>query len=353
MQAAKGIAILGSTGEVGRRALEVLERFPEMFDLQVISANENTGLLIEQAKKFEPNIVVCNDEHYQDVSDALYEEDIHIYAGDDALKQVVTGNEIHTVLSAISGIQALEPTIQAITAGKTIALANKETLTVAGEFMTSLVLKHGARIIPVDASLSGIFQCLAGEYQNGIERVYLTAKGSNDQTSLINTCWKIMEARWLFGLRPDQVDLLIHPQAVIESLVQFDDGCMKTNWVAEDKNASLQYAITYPHRIQTSGPRFNFLSQPNLQFERPKLSDLPFAQLIYDVMDAGGTLPCALYAANEVTSKKFAQGSISFEKLLKINEEVMRKMHSKGVPELDEILDVYHEAHKLADKLCG
>lgn len=354
MHQKKGIAILGSTGTMGRHALEVLESHSDLFDLQVITGNSNSDLLIAQAKKYQPNIVVIvNEDHYEKVSNALYEEDIHVYAGSDALQQVVSGSEIHTVLTAVPGLEALEPTISAIEARKTIALANNETLSIAGELIQNLALKHNARIVPVDKVLSGILQCLTGEHQNEVERVYITAKSSTEPNGrlLLQTGWRIMQARWLFDLRPDQVDILLHPQDAVNALVQFEDGCMKAQWAPMDEVSLIQYALTYPGRLPKSGARFNFLDQSELTFERPNLKDFPNIQLVYDALDAGAGMPCVLFAASEVTSAALLSGKITSQQMVRIHENVMHKVHNTSVSDLDQVNQLYTTARDMVIKM--
>src|SRR5690606_33301504 len=283
MQKKIGVAILGSTGSIGTQALEVIQAYPDKFDLQVITAGRNSDLLIEQAIKFNPNSVVISDEtHYQKVKDALWEHDIHVYCGDEALCQVVEGSDIDVVLTALVGYAGLKPTLRAIWAKKNIALANKETLVVAGELVTSEAQKNGVNIYPVDSEHSAIFQCLVGEFHNKIEKIYLTASGGPfrgynleelqqvtkeqalkhpnwemgakitiDSASLMNKGLEVIEAKWLFGLRPDQIDVIVHPQSIVHSLVQFEDGSMKAQMGLPDMKLPIQFALTFPERWKT------------------------------------------------------------------------------------------------------
>ena len=294
----KGIAILGSTGSIGTQALEVLAAYPDFFDLQVITAGKNADLLIEQALKFQPNTVVISDEaQYQKVKTALGKEDIHVYAGDEALCQVVESNDVHTVLTALVGYAGLKPTLRAIYAKKTIALANKETLVVAGELVTRLARENGVNIYPVDSEHSAIFQCLVGEFHNKIEKIYLTASGGPfrgwseeqlktvkkeqalkhpnwsmgakitiDSATLMNKGLEVIEAKWLFNLRPEEIDVIVHPQSIVHSLVQFQDGSMKAQMGLPDMKLPIQFALTFPDRFQTDFPRFNFMDYPQLTF---------------------------------------------------------------------------------------
>jgi 1-deoxy-D-xylulose-5-phosphate reductoisomerase len=358
MQEKKGIAILGSTGSIGTQALEVLAAYPDYFDLQVLTAGKNADLLIEQALKFQPNAVVITDEsQYQKVKDALWSEDIHVYAGQEALCQVVESNEVHTVLTALVGYAGLKPTIHAIEAGKTIALANKETLVVAGELITRLAREKGVNIYPVDSEHSAIFQCLVGEFHNPIEKIYLTASGGPfrgftleqlqkvtleqalkhpnwsmgakitiDSASLMNKGLEVIEAKWLFGLQPEQIDVIVHPQSIVHSLVQFEDGSMKAQMGLPDMKLPIQFALTYPARFKTDFPRFNFMDYPQLTFEQPDRKVFKNLDLAYQAMAAQGTAACALNAANEEAVAAFLDRKISFLEIGQLNEYCMQNM---------------------------
>jgi 1-deoxy-D-xylulose-5-phosphate reductoisomerase len=351
----KGVAILGSTGSIGTQALEVIRAYPEQFDLQVITAQSNAKLLIEQAKLFQPNAVVIGDEEkYQEVKDALFSEDIHVYAGSQALCQVVEFNEVHVVLTALVGYAGLKPTLAAIEAGKDIALANKETLVVAGELVTARARAKGINIYPVDSEHSAIFQCLVGEFHNPIEKVYLTASGGPfrgwkadtlktvtpaqalkhpnwsmgakitiDSASMMNKGLEVIEAKWLFGLTTEQIDVIVHPQSVIHSLVQFQDGSMKAQMGLPDMKLPIQFALTYPKRFKTEFPRFNFLDYPQLTFEKADKETFRNLQLAYDALDKKGTAACALNAANEIAVQLFLEEKIGFLDIARINENAM------------------------------
>lgn len=368
----KGIAILGSTGSIGTQALEVIESYPDFFDLQVITANGNADLLIQQAKKFQPNEVVIVDESkYQYVKDALWNEDIKVYAGIDALSQIVTGSEINVVLTALVGYAGLKPTIEAIKAKKTIALANKETLVVAGSLINKLVSEYGVTIYPVDSEHSAIFQCLTGEYQNPIEKIYLTASGGPfrgwkeeqlqnvtkaqalkhpnwtmgakitiDSASLMNKGLEVIEAKWLFDLKPDQIDVIVHPQSIIHSLVQFEDGSMKAQMGLPDMKLPIQYAFTYPERLKTDFPRFNFMDYPQLTFEAPDRKTFRNLDLAYKAMELEGTAACALNAANEVSVQLFLEDKIGFLDIARINESVMEQTTFVKQPVYDDFVSV-------------
>lgn len=351
----KGIAILGSTGSIGTQALEVIAAYPEYFDLEVITAGQNANLLIEQALKFQPNSVVIVDEsQYLKVKDALAHEPIHVYAGEEALCQVVESSQVHTVLTALVGYAGLKPTLRAIEAKKTIALANKETLVVAGELVTKMARENGVNIYPVDSEHSAIFQCLVGEFMNPIEKIYLTASGGPfrgwstkqleqvtlaqalkhpnwsmgakitiDSASLMNKGLEVIEAKWLFHLRPDQIDVIVHPQSIVHSLVQFEDGSMKAQMGLPDMKLPIQFALTFPARLRTDFPRFNFMDYPQLTFEQPDRSVFKNLDLAYKAMEFEGTAACILNAANEVAVAAFLEEKIQFLDIARINEATM------------------------------
>ncbi len=376
MNPKKGIAILGSTGSIGTQALEVLESYPDYFDLQVLTAGKNADLLIEQAFKYHPNSVVIGDESlYQKVKDALWNEDIHVYTGEQALCQVVESTEIHTVLTALVGYAGLKPTIHAIEAGKTIALANKETLVVAGELITKLAKEKGVNIYPVDSEHSAIFQCLVGEFQNPIEKIYLTASGGPfrgftreqlekvtlaqalkhpnwsmgakitiDSASLMNKGLEVIEAKWLFGLQTNQIDVIVHPQSIVHSLVQFEDGSMKAQMGLPDMKLPIQFALTFPQRLPTTFPRFNFMDYPQLTFEAPDRNVFKNLNLAFKVMDMQGTAACSLNAANEVAVDAFLHEKIRFLEIAEINEAVVQSAHNFMNPSYEQ----YVEADQLA-----
>lgn len=369
----KGIAILGSTGSIGTQALEVISAYPTYFDLQVITAGKNAALLIEQALKYQPNSVVIGDENqYLNVKEALKNEDIHVYCGEDALCQVVESNEVHTVLTALVGYAGLKPTIHAINAGKTIALANKETLVVAGELITKLAKEKGVNIYPVDSEHSAIFQCIVGEFHNPIEKIYLTASGGPfrgfsseqlqnvtleqalkhpnwsmgakitiDSASLMNKGLEVIEAKWLFGLEAEQIDVIVHPQSIVHSLVQFEDGSMKAQMGLPDMKLPIQFALTYPNRFKTEFQRFNFMDYPNLTFEAPNKSVFKNLDLAFRAMHENGTVACTLNAANEIAVDAFLNKKISFVEISQLNENVVNAC--------ENILDPTYENYVTAD----
>ena len=372
MNKKKGIAILGSTGSIGTQALEVIVAYPDYFDLQVITAHKNVDLLIEQALKFRPNSVVISDEsQYKKLKDALWQKEIHVYCGEDALCQVVESTEVDTVLTALVGYAGLRPTISAINAKKSIALANKETLVVAGALITQLAKERGVNIYPVDSEHSAIFQCLTGEFHNPIEKIYLTASGGPfrgysidqlskvtleqalkhpnwsmgakitiDSATLMNKGLEVIEAKWLFNLKSEQIDVIVHPQSIVHSLVQFEDGSMKAQMGLPDMKLAIQYALTYPARLKTNFPRFNFMDYPSLTFEQADRKVFKNLDLAYRVMDMQGTAACALNAANEVAVAAFLENKISFLAISELNEHVVEEMTNILSPKYDDFVAI-------------
>lgn len=338
------IAILGSTGSIGTQALEVIAANPDSFQLEVLTANGNADLLIAQALQFRPNaVVIGNEQHYTKVKDALFDEGIKVFAGEDALAQIVEMEDIDMVLTALVGYAGLRPTLAAIRAGKHIALANKETLVVAGELVTALAQEKAVNIYPVDSEHSAIFQCLVGEFHNPIEKIYLTASGGPfrgkkrdellhvtkaqalkhpnwdmgakitiDSASMMNKGLEVIEAKWLFGLKTEQIDVIVHPQSIVHSIVQFEDGSMKAQMGLPDMKLPIQFALGYPNRLKSDFPRFNFLNYPALTFEQPDKESFRNLALAFDALGKGGNMPCILNAANEIAVEAFLQDKISF-----------------------------------------
>ncbi len=379
----KHIAILGSTGSIGTQALEVVEANPSLFVVEVLSANSNSTLLIEQALKFKPNAVVIVDENkYQEVFDILSPKDIKVYAGKDSLSQVVEMDSIDMVLTALVGYSGLKPTINAIKAKKNIALANKETLVVAGSLITELAKQNGVSILPVDSEHSAIFQCLVGEFHNPIEKIYLTASGGPfrgwdkqgltsvtkeqalkhpnwemgakitiDSASLMNKGLEVIEAKWLFGLKPEQIDVIVHPQSIIHSIVQFTDGSMKAQMGLPDMKLPIQYALAYPQRIVSNFPRFNFMDYPNLTFEKADTDTFRNLSLAYKAMNKGGNMACVLNAANEVVVDAFLRDKIGFLEMSDILESCMEKSTFVSNPTYDDFVSSDEESRVLANAL--
>ena len=379
----KGIAILGSTGSIGTQALEVIEAYPDKFDLQVLTAHSNYELLIHQAIKHQPNSVVIVDEsHYQKVKEALWSQDIKVFTGQESLNQIVVSSEIDIVLTALVGYAGLKPTMEAIKAKKTIALANKETLVVAGSLINQLAIKFNVTIYPVDSEHSAIFQCLTGEQGNAIEKIYLTASGGPfrgwdskalesvtrsqalkhpnwtmgakitiDSATLMNKGLEVIEAKWLFDLRPDQIDVIVHPQSIIHSLVQFEDGSMKAQMGLPDMKLPIQYAFTYPDRLKTDYPRFNFLDYPQLTFEQADRENFTNLSLAFLAMEKEGTAACALNAANEISVAAFLKDEIRFLDIARINEQVLHECAYVALPSYQDFVEVDAAARILANSL--
>lgn len=365
------IAILGSTGSIGVQALEVIERHAEFLQVEVLTAGNNAKLLIEQARKFQPNaVVIANESLYESVRDALEDLPIKVWAGAKALEDCVAMEEIDVVLTALVGFAGLRPTIKAIESGKAIALANKETLVVAGSIVMDLARKHGAPILPVDSEHSAIFQCLVGEQLNPVEKIYLTASGGPfrgytidqlaavtkaqalkhpnwdmgakitiDSASMMNKGLEVIEAKWLFNLRESQIDIVVHPQSIIHSIVQFEDGSMKAQMGLPDMRLPIQYALCFPQRLPNEFPRFNFLNYPSLSFEQPDRNAFRNLQHAFDAMERGGNAPCMLNAANEVTVQLFLEEKIGFLDIATLNGEAMAQGAFEKAPDLDCLLE--------------
>ncbi len=372
----KRIAILGSTGSIGTQALEVIQQNPEKFEVEVLTANNNVDILIGQAKTFQPNaVVIANPDKYLYVSEALKNEPIKVYAGADALNQVVQMDTIDLVLTAMVGYSGLMPTYNAIKAGKNIALANKETMVVAGEIITKTALEKKVEILPVDSEHSAIFQCLVGEFMNPIEKIYLTCSGGPfrgkteeelhhvtvdnalnhpnwamgakitiDSATLMNKGFEMIEACWLFGLLASKVDIIVHPQSIIHSIVQFEDGSMKAQMGLPDMKLPIQYAMGFPARIKNDYPRFNFLDHPTLDFEPPNTKIFRNLALAFEAMKMGGNMPCILNAANEVVVEAFLNGKITFLQMPTIIEQAMQKVAFVQNPALEDLIETNAEA---------
>ena len=380
MDSKKGIAILGSTGSIGTQALDVIKAHQDKFDLQVLTAHRNADLLIQQAIEFKPQSVVIGDEsQYEKVKQALWDHDIIVYAGDEALCQVVESNEVHTVLTALVGYAGLKPTISAINAKKTIALANKETLVVAGELVTKLAKENAVNIYPVDSEHSAIFQCIVGEFHNKIEKIYLTASGGPfrgwsteqvrdvkpaqalkhpnwdmgakitiDSASLMNKGLEVIEAKWLFNLKPEQIDVIVHPQSIVHSLVQFEDGSMKAQMGLPDMKLPIQFALAYPNRLKSDFPRFNFMDYPQLTFEQADRNTFRNLDLAYMAMDMEGTAACLLNASNEIVVDAYLKEKIGFLDIARINEKTLLTCQNIKNPSYEDFVESDREARAFA-----
>ncbi|WP_439475609.1 1-deoxy-D-xylulose-5-phosphate reductoisomerase [Algoriphagus formosus] len=383
MSEVKRVAILGSTGSIGTQTLEVIRQHPENFQVEVLTAQNNCDLLIKQALEFQPNaVVITNESKYQVVRDALIPHDIKVFAGPKALAQVVEMETIDVVLTALVGYAGLIPTVHAIKAGKQIALANKETLVVAGEIITQLAKEHAVNIYPVDSEHSAIFQCLVGEWHNPIEKIILTASGGPfrgkdreflasvtkeqalkhpnwdmgakitiDSASLMNKGLEVIEAKWLFGLTPEQIDVVVHPQSIIHSLVQFEDGSIKAQLGLPDMRIPIQFAMSYPDRLKSDFERFDFLNYPNLTFEKPDLKTFRNLQLAFDALHKGGNAACLLNASNEVAVEAFLKDEIGFLQMSDLIEDAMNRVDFITHPSLSDYVSSDEEVRAISYEL--
>ncbi|MBS1505711.1 MAG: 1-deoxy-D-xylulose-5-phosphate reductoisomerase [Bacteroidetes bacterium] len=379
----KRIAILGSTGSIGTQALEVIEAHADYFEVEVLTAQNNADLLIAQAKKFKPNaVVIANDDHYEKVKSALIPLDIKVYAGDAAVSSVVEMDSIDLVLTALVGFSGLKPTIKAIESGKNIALANKETLVVAGALITKLAREKGVNIFPVDSEHSAIFQCLVGEFHNPIEKIILTASGGPfrgkkkqdlltikkeqalkhpnwtmgakvtiDSATLMNKGLEVIEAKWLFGLKTEQVEVVVHPQSIVHSLVQFRDGSIKAQLGLPDMRLPIQFAMTYPERLPSDFPRFDFSKYPALTFEQPDTETFRNLALSFEAIKQAGNMPCVLNAANEVAVAQFLNDRVGFLEMSDVVEHCLTRMSFIKDPSLDDYLQTDKETRVMALEL--
>ena len=383
MKQKKNIAILGSTGSIGTQALEVIAAHPDYFQVEVLTAQHNSALLIEQAKKFQPNaVVIVNEEKYMHVKEALASYDIKVFAGENALSSVVQMESIDLVLTALVGYSGLKPTIKAVESGKTIALANKETLVVAGDLITNLARQKGVNIYPVDSEHSAIFQCIVGEFQNRIEKIILTASGGPfrgkkrsdllrvtksqalkhpnwsmgakvtiDSASLMNKGLEVIEAKWLFGLRPDQIEVVVHPQSIIHSMVQFADSSIKAQLGLPDMRLPIQFAMTYPDRLKADFPRFDFAKYPALTFEPPDTETFRNLALAFEALNRSGNMPCVLNAANEVAVAEFLKERIGFLEMSDVVEQCLAKMNYIANPGFEDYVNTDRETRIIALEL--
>ena len=379
----KHIAILGSTGSIGTQALEVIDHHPSLFEVEVLTANNNSELLIKQAIKYRPNcVVIANEKKYNAVSEALLNFNIKVFAGEKSLEEVVEMEGIDVVLTSLVGYSGLKPTIAAIKKSKTIALANKETLVVAGKLISQLCLKHKATIFPVDSEHSAIFQCLNGEGHNSIEKIYLTASGGPfrgmsapelanvtkkealkhpnwsmgakitiDSATLMNKGLEVIEAKWLFDLKEEQIEVVVHPQSIIHSAVQFQDGSVKAQLGRPDMKLPIQYALGFPTRLKNNFKRFSFFDYPNLTFEKPDLSVFKNLSLAYHAMQKGGNMPCVLNAANEIAVSAFLHNKIGFLNMSDLIANCMEKITFVPNPTLDDYVASDQATRQLANKL--
>lgn len=378
----KRIAILGSTGSIGTQALEVISHHPDKFEVEVLTALNNVDLLIEQSIQYMPNMVVIgNEQHYDRVRSALENHPIKVYCGTDAIAQVTAFDSVDMVLTAMVGFSGLKPTIEAIRAGKSIALANKETLVVAGELIMKEAEAKRVAIIPVDSEHSAIYQCLAGEGSNRIEKIILTASGGPfrelgikeleavtpdqalrhpnwcmgpkitiDSATLMNKGLEVIEARWLFGVGPDEIEVVVHPQSIIHSMVQFTDGSIKAQMGMPDMRLPIQYAFSYPHRFESDFERFDFLKYPSLTFEQPDTKIFRNLALSYEALRKGGNWPCILNAANEVAVEAFLKEKIGFLQIPDVIESTLSRSTYIKAPVLEDYFNSDLQARRVAQE---
>ena len=383
MTETKRVAILGSTGSIGTQTLDVIRQHPDWFTVEVLTAQHNWELLVAQALEFKPNaVVIGNEDHYSKVKEALSGEPVKVFAGQNAIAQVVEMDTIDVVLTALVGYAGLIPTVHAIRAGKQISLANKETLVVAGELITALAKQHGVNIYPVDSEHSAIFQCLVGEFHNPIEKIILTASGGPfrgkdkaylasvtreqalkhpnwdmgakitiDSASLMNKGLEVIEAKWLFGLKMEQIEVVVHPQSIVHSLVQFEDGSIKAQLGLPDMRIPIQFALSYPDRLKSNFERFNFANYPQLTFEQPDLKTFRNLQLAFDALAAGGNAPCVLNAANEIAVAAFLNKQVGFLEMSDLIEETLTRSELIARPQLEDYIDTDRKAREFTENL--
>lgn len=380
----KRIAILGSTGSIGTQALDVIRQHPSEFEARVLTAGSNWELLVKQAREFHPDaVVIANESYYDAVCEALADLPIKVYTGSDALCQVVASDSIDLVLTAMVGFAGLRPTVAAIQAGKTLALANKETLVVAGRLIRNLCEQHRVGILPVDSEHSAIFQSLNGEAHNRVRRILLTASGGPfrhftvdqlrevtpaqalqhpnwkmgakitiDSATMMNKGFEMIEARWLYDVKPRDIQVVVHPESVIHSAVEFDDGAVMAQLGTPDMRLPIQYAFSYPRRLPLNGEPLDLFSLGALHFERPDEERFPCLRLAYEAIERGGNMPCILNAANEVTNLAFREGKISFYDISDFTERAMKQMSFLAEPTLDELFETDAQTRQMVEAYC-
>jgi 1-deoxy-D-xylulose-5-phosphate reductoisomerase len=379
----KRIAIFGSTGSIGKQALEVITAYPDKFEVEVLTAQNNAAMLVDQAIQFQPNaVVIGNEKHYTMVKEALTKYPVKVYAGENSLASVAQMETVDLVLTALVGYSGLKPTLKAIEAGKTIALANKETLVVAGELVTKLAREKGVNIYPVDSEHSAIFQCIVGEFHNKIEKIILTASGGPfrgkkidflksvtktqalkhpnwtmgakitvDSATLMNKGLEVIEAKWLFGVTDKQVEVVVHPQSIIHSLVQFEDGSIKAQMGLPDMRLPIQFAMSYPERLKSNFPRFDFINYPSLTFEKPDIETFRNLALAFEALHRGGNMPCVLNAANEVAVAEFLKDKVGFIEMSDIVEHCLAKITFINSPSYEDYVNTDKETRIRAMEL--
>ena len=374
------IAILGSTGSIGTQALEVIEEHPDMFEAYALTAHHQVDLLIRQARRFMPEVVViANEQHYLELKEALADLPVKVWAGADAIAQIVRMEPIDMVLTALVGYAGLRPTIAALEAGKAIALANKETLVVAGELITTLAKENNAPILPVDSEHSAIFQCLSGTWNNSVEKIWLTASGGPfrtktpdelatvtkeqalrhpnwnmgakvtiDSASMMNKGFEMIEARWLFDLPPEQIEIVVHPQSIVHSMVQFEDGAVLAQLGLPDMKLPIAYALSYPKRLKTAAPRLDFRQYASLTFEEPDMGRFRNLAYAFEAIRKGGNMPCILNAANEVAVAAFLEDRAGFLQMSDVIARTMEKATFVARPTYDDYVETDAEARRIA-----
>ena len=379
------LAILGSTGSIGTQALEVVSEHSDLFEVYALTANNNVDLLIDQARKYMPEVVVvANEQKYPELKEALEDLPIKVWAGSEAISQVVQSEPIDMVLTAMVGYSGLKPTIAAIRAGKAIALANKETLVVAGELITSLAAEHKTAILPVDSEHSAIFQCLVGEWDNTVEKILLTASGGPfrtktieellsvtkaqalkhpnwnmgakitiDSASMMNKGFEMIEAKWLFGVTPEQIRIVVHPQSVIHSMVQFEDGAVIAQLGIPDMKLPISYAFSYPKRLTSKAPRLDFMQYSVLTFEEPDMKRFRNLAFAFEAVRRGGNMPCILNAANEVVVAAFLRDEIGFLGMSDVIEKTMGKVPFIATPTYEDYVATDAEARRVASQMIN
>lgn len=374
------IAILGSTGSIGTQALEVIEEHPDMFEAYALTAHHQVDLLIRQARRFMPEVVViANEQHYLELKEALADLPVKVWAGADAIAQIVRMEPIDMVLTALVGYAGLRPTIAALEAGKAIALANKETLVVAGELITTLAKEKNAPILPVDSEHSAIFQCLSGTWNNSVEKIWLTASGGPfrtktpdelatvtkeqalrhpnwnmgakvtiDSASMMNKGFEMIEARWLFDLLPEQIEIVVHPQSIVHSMVQFEDGAVLAQLGLPDMKLPIAYALSYPKRLKTAAPRLDFRQYASLTFEEPDMERFRNLAYAFEAIRKGGNMPCILNAANEIAVSAFLEDRAGFLQMSDVIAQTMEKATFVARPTYDDYVQTDAEARRIA-----
>lgn len=375
------IAILGSTGSIGTQTLDVIRRHPDMFEVELISARRNVDLLTKQAIEFDAaNVVICEESKYKETADALQDKGIKVWSGVDSLCELVKMSSVDIVVGAMVGFSGLRPTLAALEAGKTVALANKETLVAAGPIVIRTMLEHNAVILPVDSEHSAIFQCLLASKGNSVEKIHLTASGGPfrtwerariaaataqqalkhpnwnmgakvtiDSATMMNKGFEVIEAKWLFDLNPDQINVVVHPESIIHSMVEFEDGAVIAQMGCPDMREPIGFALSYPQRVSVGNKKLDFASMGHLSFEAPDMKKFPCLELAYEAIKRGGNVPCALNAANEVTVAAYLKGLIGFYDIARINEKCMLGMNFAADPSLEDIFLTNKEIATIAD----